>query len=356
MPAGFPTLTRRRDNNPPGRDRVTAPMNCRLEDIADVLRTRETFVVMGHVRPDGDALGCQIAMALCLEQLGKKVTVWNEDGMLNKYRFLPRSDLVKKPPEKPEEFAVAIVLDTAVHNRIGTCMAAVKHADIWINIDHHITNNHYWYLAFIDATAPATGQILYELFRQNDLPLTYQMADNLFVAISTDTGSFQYPNTTSRTYEIAADLVRIGVNVGALSQKLYESYPRRRLELLRALLNTLRFTANDRVASFTLSLATAKVIGAQPEDNEGLIDTIRAIEGVVVAAFIEELPEGKVRISLRSKDPKIDVSKICARYGGGGHTLAAGARIAGPLATVEEAVLKAIADEFKDSVSGTGKP
>jgi phosphoesterase RecJ-like protein len=103
-------------------------------------------------------------------------------------------------------------------------------------------------------------------------------------------------------------------------------------------------------------MATAKPIGAQPEDNEGLIDTIRAIEGVVVAAFIEELPEGKVRISLRSKDPKIDVSKICARYGGGGHTLAAGARIAGPLATVEETVLKAIADEFKDSVRGTGKP
>ena len=137
------------------------------------------------------------------------------------------------------------------------------------------------------------------------------------------------------------------MNVGALSQKMYDSYPRRRLELLRALLNVLKLTSHDRVASFTLTQATGTALGVLPEDNEGLIDTIRAIEGVVVAAFIEELPEGKVRISLRSKNPKIDVSKICGMFGGGGHKLAAGARIKGPLAEVEERVLAAIAGEFE---------
>jgi phosphoesterase RecJ-like protein len=218
----------------------------------------------------------------------------------------------------------------------------------WINIDHHITNDHYGDLAYIDATAPATGQILYELFRGNDLPFNYEMADNLFVAISTDTGSFQYPSTTARTYEIGADLIRSGVNVGALSQKMYESYPRR-LELLRALLNVLKLTSKDRVASFALTQATSTALGVKPEDNEGLIDTIRAIEGVIVAAFIEELPENKVRISLRSKDPKIDVSKICAAFGGGGHKLAAGARITGPLAEVETKVLEAIDREFSEA-------
>ena len=136
------------------------------------------------------------------------------------------------------------------------------------------------------------------------------------------------------------------MNVGALSQKMYESYPRRRLELLRALLNVLKLTSHDRVASFTLTQATSTALGAKPEDNEGLIDTIRAIEGVIVAAFIEELPEEKVRISLRSKDPAIDVSKICAAFGGGGHKLAAGARITGPLAEVEAKVLSAIDHEF----------
>ncbi len=323
--------------------------NCSLQEIAEVLRTRQRFVIMSHLRPDGDALGCELAMALCLKQLGKDVTVWNEDGMLDKYSFLPHSDLVKQPPAEPQEFEVAIALDTAVQNRVGTCFASLKGTELWINIDHHNTNNHYGDLAYVDPSAPATGQILFELFRQNDLPLTYEMADNLFVAISTDTGSFQYPNTTARTYKIGAELIRAGVNVGLLSQKLYESYPRRRLELLRALLNVMRLTCNDRVASFTLSLAMAQSIGAKPEDNEGLIDYIRAIEGVVAAAFIEELPDNKVRISLRSKEKRIDVAKICARYGGGGHTLAAGARLNGPLAQVEAEVLSAISYEFEQS-------
>ena len=217
---------------------------------------------------------------------------------------------------------------------------------MWINIDHHHTNPRFGDFAYVDPTAPAAGQVLYELFRQCDLPLTYEMADNLFAAISTDTGSFQYPSTTARTYEIAADLIRLGVNVGDLSQKMYESYPRRRLELLRALLNVLRLTSRDRVASFALSAETARTLGIQPEDNEGLIDSIRSIDTVVAAAFFEELGDGKIRISLRSKSPKIDVSKICGLFGGGGHKLAAGARTPGTLAAVQEKVLQALDHEF----------
>jgi phosphoesterase RecJ-like protein len=321
--------------------------NCRLEEIAQVLRTRQRFVVMSHMRPDGDALGCTLAMAICLRQMGKDVTVWNEDGMLEKYSYLPHADWVERPPAAPVDFEVAIALDTAVQSRVGTCFNAVGRADQWINIDHHVSNDCYGDLAYVDAKAPATGQILFELFSQNELPLTAAMADNLFVAISTDTGSFQYPSTTARTYEIGAQLIRLGVDVGSLSQKMYESYPRRRLELLRALLNVLRLSTNDRVASFALTHATAQSLGVKPEDNEGLIDSIRAIEGVVVAAFFEELPESKVRISLRSKDSRIDVSKICAQFGGGGHKLAAGARVGGALPDVEEKVLRAIAHEFE---------
>ncbi len=320
--------------------------NSTLEEIAEVLRTRERFVVMSHVRPDGDALGCTLAMAHCLRQLGKDVTAWNEDGVLEKFHYLPGHEMVTVPPAEPQEFDVAIVLDTSVLDRAGQCLPAVKRAAVWINIDHHVTNPRFGDLVHIDSTAPATGQILYELFRQGDLPLTYAMADNLFVAISTDTGSFQYPSTTARTYEIGAELIKAGVNVGELSQKMYESYPRRRLELLRALLNTLRFTSGDRTASVALTMATAAQLGALPEDNEGLIDHIRAIDCVTVAAFFEELPEGKVRVSLRSKSPKVDVSKVCGHFSGGGHTLAAGARIKGTLTEVQEKVLTAIDHEF----------
>lgn len=324
----------------------TTTNNATLAEIAGVLKTRERFVVMSHARPDGDALGCTLAMALCLRQLGKDVTAWNEDGVPEKFRYLPESPLVTAPPAVAQRFDVALVLDNAVKNRAGTALEAVAHADVWINLDHHITNDRYGDLNFIDATAPATGQILFELIRGQNLPLTYAMADNLFVAISTDTGSFQYPNTTARTYEIAAVLIRAGVNVGALSQQMYESHPRRRLELLRALLSVLRFTSRDRVASFALSAATARALGVCPEDNEGLIDTIRGTEGVIVAVFFEELNDGRIRASLRSKSPRIDVSKVCAMFGGGGHTLAAGARIRGPLDEVQEQVLQAIDHEF----------
>ena len=320
--------------------------NCTLAEIAAVFRSRNRFVVMSHARPDGDALGCTIATALCLRQLGKEATAWNEDGVPEKFRYLPGAEIVTRPPAEAQRFEVAIVLDNAVKTRAGKAVEAVAHADLWINIDHHITNEGYGDLQYIDATSPATGQILFELFRGQELPLTEAMADNLFVAISTDTGSFQYPNTTARTYEIGAELIRAGVNVGALSQKMYESYPRRRLELLCALLNVLRFTSKDRVASFALSVETAKKLGIQPDDTEGLIDYIRAIEGVVAAAFFEEIGDGRVRVSLRSKSPKISVSKVCGLFGGGGHTLAAGARVRGSLAEVQEKVLQAIDHEF----------
>jgi phosphoesterase RecJ-like protein len=317
-----------------------------LAEIAEIFRSRNRFVVMSHARPDGDALGCTIATALCLRALGKDVTVWNEDGVPGKYRYLPNAEIVSQPPAEPQRFDVAVVLDNAVKNRAGRAVEAVAQADIWINIDHHITNDSYGDLNYVDATAPATGQILFELFHGQKLPLTEAMADNLFVAISTDTGSFQYPSTTARTYEIGAELIRAGVQVGTLSQKMYESHPRRRLELLRELLNVLRMTSQDRVASFALSAETTKRLGVQPDDTEGLIDYIRGIEGVVAAAFFDEIGDGRVRVSLRSKSPQVNVSKVCGLFGGGGHTLAAGARIHGSLAEVQEKVLQAIDHEF----------
>jgi phosphoesterase RecJ-like protein len=220
----------------------------------------------------------------------------------------------------------------------------VRSAKTWINIDHHPSNPGYGDLVYIDSTAPATGQILFELITSQDLPMDSAIAENLFVAISTDTGSFQYPNTTARTFEIGAQLLHCGVNVGRVSQLLYENYPRRRAELLRELLGTMRFEGEGKVASFSLSLKTAADLGARPEDNEGLIDHIRAIQGVIVAVFFEELPEAKVRVSMRSKSDAADVCAICEKFGGGGHRLAAGARVRGTLAEVEEKVLKEICD------------
>ena len=316
----------------------------KFEQIGRALREHQRFAVLSHVRPDGDALGSQLALGLSLRQLGKDVRIWNEDGMLEKYSFLPSANLLTKPPADPEDVGVAIALDTAIQKRLGTTLPAVRSTKVWINIDHHPSNPGYGDLVYIDPKAPATGQILFELIRNEKFPIDAAIAENLYVAISTDTGSFQYPNTTARTFEIAAELVRAGVDVGRVSQLTYENYPRRRVELLRDLLGTMRFEANDRVASFSLSLATAKKLGVLPEDNEGLIDHLRAIRGVIVAVFFEELADGKVRVSMRSKNEKVNVCSICEKFGGGGHLLAAGARVRGSLADVEKKILEEVRD------------
>ena len=264
--------------------------------------------------------------------------------MLEKYSFLPRAELLTKPPSAPEVVDVAIALDTAIQNRLGTALAAVESAKIWINIDHHLSNPCYGDVVYVDPVAPATAEIVFGLIKSQGLPFNHEIAENLYAAISTDTGSFQYPQTSAHTFEIAAELIRAGLDVGRLNQQLYESYPRRRLELLRELLRTMRFERGGRVASFSLSVRTAAELGVLPEDNEGLIDHLRAIRGVILAVFFEELAEGKVRVSMRSKSDVVDVCAICQKFGGGGHTLAAGARVRGALAEVEKKVLEEIGD------------
>jgi phosphoesterase RecJ-like protein len=312
--------------------------------IGSVFREHQRFAVLSHIRPDGDALGSQLAVTLALELLGKEVTTWNEDGLLEKYDFLAGGPRLTRPPSEPQDFDIAIALDTATQNRLGSAAAAIRSVKAWVNIDHHQSNPGYGDLVYIDPLAPATGQILFELFADQQLPMNPAIAENLFVAISTDTGSFQYPNTSARTFEIGAQLVHCGVDVGRVSQLLYENHPRRRIELLRELLGTMRFGANGRVASFSLSLNVARQLGVKAEDTEGLIDHLRAIQGVIVAIFFEELVDGKVRVSVRSKSKDVDVSAICQRFGGGGHKLAAGARLRGTLPEVEQRILGAICD------------
>src|SRR5437763_14245031 len=311
----------------------------KFQEIGQILRDHQRFAILGHVGPEGDALGSQLALALAVEARGKGVRVWNEDGMLEKYSFLPRAELLTKPPSTPEDFDVAIALDTAIQNRLGTALVAIRSSKIWINIDYHPSNPGYGDVVHIDSSAPATAEIVFHLIKSQGLPFNRDIAENLYAAISTDTGSFQYPQTSEHTFEIAAELIRTGLDVGRMRQQLYENYPRRRLELLRELLRTMRFQQEVRVASCGLTLKTAAELGVLPEDNEGLIDHLRAVRGVIVAVFFEELSDGKVRVSMRSKSDAVDVCAICQKFGGGGHALAAGARVRGTLPEVQERVV-----------------
>jgi phosphoesterase RecJ-like protein len=321
-------------------------MNEGFAPIAAEIRKARTIAVLSHVRPDGDAIGSQLAMALSLIGLGKTVDAWNEDGLPEAFSFLRRSGLVTVPPNDTRTLDLVIALDTATRDRLGTSLQAIRQANCWINIDHHASNPSYGDLNYLDLTSPATGQIVFELIQTQRYPLSLEIAEALFVAISTDTGSFRYRNTSAHTFEVAAELVRQGVDVARISHFSYESQPKRRVLLLHELLQNARFYADDRIGTMALTLEKKKQLGIQPADTDGLIDVVRGIETIVVAILFEELENGRVRVSMRSKNAQIDVNKICGEFGGGGHPLAAGARIRGSLEQAERLVTNRVSNEI----------
>ncbi|HVE17093.1 MAG TPA: DHH family phosphoesterase, partial [Chthoniobacterales bacterium] len=271
--------------------------NSTFAEIAAALEPAKTVLVASHLRPDGDALGSTIAFSLWLKSLGKEVTAWNEDGMLDKFRYLPSADIVSQPSGTGRKFDAFVALDTSVKNRLGTVLAAIDEPAVFVNMDHHVSNGRFGALNYIDATSPATGEIVFEFLKACGATITPEIAANLYAAISTDTGSFQYPNTTARTFRVAAELIEAGVDVGALSQAMYDSQPRRRLELLRHALNEAKFCCGGKVASFALTMDDVARLGVLPEDNEGIIDHLRSVDSVVAAVFFEDLGDGKVRVS-----------------------------------------------------------
>ena len=324
-------------------DSNVTPRNASFEEIGEVLRNHQSFVLLSHVRPDGDAIGSQLALGYALIAAGKSVRLINEDGLPENLAFMAGSERIETPPTEPLDVEVAIALDTATKPRLGErALNAASKAKIWLNIDHHVSNPGYGDLNLIDSTSPATGQILYQLITALDLPLPAESRDAIYVAVSTDTGSFQYPSTTAITYDLAADLIRHGLDVGTINSNIYDNYPYRRLQLMCVLLNSLERTPDGIVASWEMRDQTRIDLSLTPDDSEGLIDYIRAIRGVLVAVFFEELPDGKIRVSMRSKDRRYNVCEIATEFGGGGHALAAGIRMPGPLEDAKALVLAAI--------------
>jgi phosphoesterase RecJ-like protein len=325
-------------------------MNATFQELGACFEEAQSIALLSHVRPDGDAIGSQIALGFALEAIGKQVRLINEDGLPDNLSFMPGADRIESPPSSPVEVDLVIALDTATRPRLGDrALACVEACERWVNIDHHKSNPGYGDLNYIDDGSPATGQILYDLITELGLPMPPESRDAIYVAVSTDTGSFQYSGTTVRTYEMAADLVRRGLDVGGINALTYDNHPMRRVELMRALLNTLEVEVGGKVAHWELTMETVRALGLKPEDSEGLIDIIRAIQGVTVALFFEELDGGKIRVSMRSKDPKIDACHVCQQFGGGGHALAAGIRMPGPIGEARQKVLAAVKREVEGS-------
>ena len=318
--------------------------NCSFEDIGNKIRNSSRVLILSHVRPDGDAIGSQIALGSSLEEIGKEVILMNEDGCPSNLAFLKGSDQVIRPTGDKIEADLCLVLDTANYERIGLgCASIVEGIENVINIDHHITNEMYGDLYYIDPSSPATAQIIFEFLSDQKLPINPTSRDAVFIGLSTDTGGFRYPATTARSFEIGADLLKLGADCGDLSSMVYERYSFKRIELLRELLGNLKITSNGKVASWVLSMEIKNRLSLRPEDSENLTDLIRGIDTVQVAVFFEELKSQDIRISMRSKNVNFaDVSKICGNFGGGGHPLAAGAKVEGDIINVTEEVLNHI--------------
>jgi phosphoesterase RecJ-like protein len=216
-----------------------------------------------------------------------------------------------------------------------------------INIDHHLSNTRYGDLNWISAREASTGELIFRLLQAAQWPITPAIADCLFTAVSTDTGSFQYATAKPVTYHTAGELVRLGADVDTVSREVYQSYSLSRIRLLKHLYGHFRLTDDNRIAYLWLKKKDFARTGAESSDTEGLIDHIRAIEPVVVACIFEEVEPELTRVSLRSKSAKVDVNEVAAQFGGGGHVAAAGARIPGKPMSVQRGVIAALRKALK---------
>ncbi len=312
-----------------------------IDRIISALEPHHTICVVGHIRPDGDCIGSQVGLAMALRDQGKEVTVWNEDSVPKKLAFLDPDRLVQRP-QKDRKFDCVIATDAASFERLGKVGACIGNRTQFINIDHHASNTRYADLNWVSAKEASTGELIFKLLQAAKWPITPAIADCLFTAVSTDTGSFQFPSTRPSTYNVAGELVKRGANLAQICDEVYQSFPLSRVRLLQHVYNHFRLVHNNQIAYFWLKKADFDRTGASTDDSEGLIDHIRAIEPVVVACVFEEMGPESTRISLRSKSAKINVNEIAAQFGGGGHIAAAGARPAGKPLSVQRRVIQAI--------------
>ena len=317
-----------------------------IDRILEIVREHKSFCIVGHVRPDGDCIGSQLGLALALRNEGKCVTVWNQDTIPLKYKFLVGDGLIEKP-RRGEKFDCVIATDCASFERLGKAGECIGSRKIFINIDHHQSNTRYADLNWVSPREPSTGELIYRLMKVARWPITKPIADLLFTAISTDTGSFQYATTRPGTFHAGAELVTRGANLAKICDEVYQSYPLSRAKLLKHVYSKFRLGDGDRIAWLWLKKKDFTRTGAETDDTEGLIDHLRAIEPVVVACVFEEVEPELTRISLRSKTPHVNVSEICSQFGGGGHPAAAGAHISGTPLAVQRKVITAIKRALK---------
>jgi bifunctional oligoribonuclease and PAP phosphatase NrnA len=310
-----------------------------LSQIAMELKQAQSISIMGHMNPDGDSIGSTLAVGLALKKLSKNVKMYCVDGIPQVFDFLPGFSELEVIDELTE-CDVLLMVDCTDIQRVGEKLD-LKGKTI-INVDHHISNQHFGSYNYVRPEAAATGEIIYDLIKALGVELDKEIAQAIYVAIVMDTGSFRYSNTSAHTHGLISELIDLGIEVGPISTQLFETRELTAIKVLSAALSSLSFSDDQKVAWMVLDYHTLQQLQAKDEHIDDVINYSRMINGVEIGLLFRELEPDKLKVSLRSKH-YADVNKLAALFGGGGHERASGCRLTGNIKEkVEEVVTAAV--------------
>jgi phosphoesterase RecJ-like protein len=315
--------------------------------LRDEIRRRQRFLLTSHARPDGDSIGSQLAMAFALDRLGKQVRVVNADRAPDHYQDFPGMDRIEIV-DRVDSSGVDAVIVMECGDLARTGIAGLEHPFV-VNIDHHAGNSMYGAINWHDESAAACGEMVFDAIRALEVPLTFEIATHIYLAILTDTGAFHHSNITPRTFDICRQTVEAGVNPAAMARRVFDSNSFGKLKLIGALLDSMELVDEGRLAVLYMDDRMLEACGCTHNDTEGLINlplTAREIQAVV---FFKVTPGNSVRVSMRSKYD-VDVRKVANAFGGGGHKNAAGFTVEGQLADVRADILRRIVDAISDGL------
>jgi phosphoesterase RecJ-like protein len=307
-----------------------------LSQVVELIESKRRFAITSHIRPDGDSLGSSLGLYWLLRALDKDVEVIMRDPVPHAYQQLPGAGEVRVTPAVTQPYHAAFVIECSDITRPGLVDLDKQFV---VNIDHHSTTALFGRINWIDSTASAVGEMIYNLCKATGVRVTREIAECVYTALITDTGSFHYSNTTERTFKVASELVRTGVKPAKTAEAVFASYPWSRIQLMGEVLSTAKRDSTGRVASLRLSQEMQKRSQASDEDADGFVNyplTVGEVEAVVLLK--ESAPE-VYRTSLRSKGD-VNVARVAGKFGGGGHRNAAGCTLRGPWDEVEQEVIR----------------
>jgi len=313
------------------------------------IRGGSRFLVTTHRNPDGDALGSALALAAGLRYLKKSVTVYNQDPVPANLRFLTGSHRVTSQLDPGARFDASFIVDCAEPERVGEIFERHPGRGTLIVIDHHKKSGREGEINHIIPNAASTGTIVLNLLKRLRVPLSREIATNVYTTLVTDTGNFRYSNTDPSVFRLAKELTEKGVSPWKVSREIYENYPASRIRLLAKILPTLTISSDQRYASIVITQSALKECGATSDLTDEFINYPRSINTVEVAIQFRETPEGEWKASFRSKE-KVDVAELASRFGGGGHARAAGCTFKGtPFEEVRKQILAAVEESLLET-------